>query len=69
MNSKNKPLKASGWRQKVRMPWRTQADPVLALTTLSFMVQSVTGLCSRCSKTRSKCAGSWGCSMLASRGR
>ena len=47
MNMKNKPLKAMGCFQKVRMPWRTQSLPVLAGTTLSFMVQSVTGCATR----------------------
>jgi hypothetical protein len=32
MNKKNKPVKAKGWRQKVRMPCLTQAKPCLAGT-------------------------------------
>ena len=32
MNKKNKPVKASGWRQKVRIPCLTQTRPCLAGT-------------------------------------
>jgi hypothetical protein len=32
MNKKNKPVKARGWRQKVRMPCCTQTKPCLAGT-------------------------------------
>ena len=69
MNMKNKPVSASGCFQKARMPWRTQSEPVFAGTTLSFIGQSVTGCATRWRNTRSKCVGSWGCNMLASRGR
>ena len=37
MNRKNKPVKAKGWRQKVRMPCLTQDRPCLAGTIWRFM--------------------------------
>ena len=40
MNKKNKPVKASGWRQNVRMPCLTQTRPCLAGTICSFMTRA-----------------------------
>ena len=40
MNKKNCPVMARGWRQKVRMPRRTQSKPCLAGRSCSFMRSS-----------------------------
>ena len=37
MNMKNRPVRASGWRKKVRTPSLTQTKPVRAGTSWSFM--------------------------------
>jgi hypothetical protein len=44
MNKKNKPVKAKGCRQKVRMPILTQTQPCFAGTMLSFMGQAYRGV-------------------------
>lgn len=74
MVMKNSAAMAMGWRRNTAMPLLTQVMPVLAGTMWSFMVgfpasQACSGCAMRWRSTRSKCAGSCGVSMEASRGR